>query len=254
MMIDTLYLHLALAIRITGETDLIGNNTSFVAEETYPRLYEAQRNTTDTGSDKGGATIAESEKSQDDHLRSEEQFVTRKLFINKISRPLPSFKNTRELATALQHAIRAHHRAERDANFLHQDISPINVRISKQGLGLLIDWDVSKVTGSNFWKTWRRKGTWNFLSVQILQADGVQANYIPNRLDDHEAFFYVLLWTVWRNGEHHSPGYLLHDKLEGMFVERSYGHRDPTGGKKKSAFLKSLSSTSLEPRTLSVNL
>ncbi|VDC07972.1 unnamed protein product [Peniophora sp. CBMAI 1063] len=125
-----------------------------------------------------------------------------RILFRDIGGPVSKFESTRQLVTALSHAIEAHSAAYHKANVLHRDISPGNILINRKGDGMLIDWDLAllysnlekDLTGRKPRTLWRT-GTWAFLSVALLSQPNTKAHELS---DDLESFFWVLLYVVLR--------------------------------------------------------
>ncbi|KAF8869100.1 hypothetical protein CPB84DRAFT_1920741, partial [Gymnopilus junonius] len=131
------------------------------------------------------------------------------LVVHEIAEPLPSFQNTKELLCVFRDALRAHRIAHDDAGVLHGDISSANIMIVKEGCGLLIDRDLSNLTPSTVIRR-------TFLAARLLRSEGPLPP-IPDRIDDQESFWHVLLWTVIQSCEHEYPEALIIRKLQSMF-------------------------------------
>ncbi|KAF8498372.1 hypothetical protein BU17DRAFT_72339 [Hysterangium stoloniferum] len=128
-----------------------------------------------------------------------------RLVLNEIGRSLTDFRNTKEMVTAVRDAIIAHGDAYDKAEILHRDISSGNILITQTGGGLLIDWDLCKKLqhirqGQGHIE---RTGTWQFMAARLLviPTDG-ELPVIPDRADDLESFFYVIVWIALRCTEH----------------------------------------------------
>ncbi|VDC07240.1 unnamed protein product [Peniophora sp. CBMAI 1063] len=124
-----------------------------------------------------------------------------RILFKDIGRPVYRFESTKQMVTALSHAIKAHSVAYEKAHMLHRDISPGNILIKRNGDGMLIDWDLSLYIDSRkdaasrgprmLWRT----GTWAFASVMLLSRPFERAHSLS---DDLESFFWVLLFLVLR--------------------------------------------------------
>ncbi|KAI0066541.1 hypothetical protein BV25DRAFT_1397382, partial [Artomyces pyxidatus] len=118
-----------------------------------------------------------------------------RLSLDTIGRPLKTFKSTKQLCSAIRDAIQAHASAVTDAMVLHRDISAGNILFDKDGKGVLIDWDMSKIidpaVADNRRQSWRT-GTWQFISAaRLLNPDKVH-----EVSDDLESFVHVLLYHL----------------------------------------------------------
>ncbi|KAI6097159.1 hypothetical protein F5141DRAFT_1255676 [Pisolithus sp. B1] len=119
-----------------------------------------------------------------------------RLVLDFVGRRLTEFECTKELAWAVLHAMKAHWKAYERARVLHRDVSVNNIRIDKNGNGVLIDWELALFLDDeshvNVVRRHDRTGTWQFISAVLLMK--------PGRLhvleDDIESFVHVLGWTV----------------------------------------------------------
>ncbi|KAF8503151.1 kinase-like domain-containing protein, partial [Hysterangium stoloniferum] len=124
-----------------------------------------------------------------------------RLVLNEIGRSLSDFRDTKEMVTAVRDAIVAHGDAYDKAENFHRDISSGNILITATGGGLLIDWDLCKMLNQIHQRQahTERTGTWQFMAARLLVVPTPgQLPAIPDRADDLESFFYVLLWIALR--------------------------------------------------------
>ncbi|KAF8525575.1 kinase-like domain-containing protein, partial [Hysterangium stoloniferum] len=124
-----------------------------------------------------------------------------RLVLNEIGRSLGDFRDTKEMVTAVRDAIIAHGEAYDKAENLHRDISSGNILITATGGGLLIDWDLCKKLKhiQQGQAQTERTGTWQFMAARLLVVPpSGQPPVIPDRADDLESFFYVLVWIALR--------------------------------------------------------
>ncbi|EKM54211.1 uncharacterized protein PHACADRAFT_210029 [Phanerochaete carnosa HHB-10118-sp] len=159
--------------------------------------------------------------------------------IQDLAYPLWSVRGTRELVQVLRDALIVIQNA-RAAGILHRDISVGNVMITKDGRGILNDWDHSyRITSnstdkhSNINRPPFRTGTWQFMSCRIPKNP--QANH--DVLDDVESVFWVLLFIalLWFK---HRLGYITFDMFDQENVRRRPNLRPQVvGGGDKLCFL-----------------
>ncbi|KAH9174768.1 hypothetical protein EDB89DRAFT_2241537 [Lactarius sanguifluus] len=123
-------------------------------------------------------------------------YVHYRLVLETLGSPLNTFKSTRELCKVIRDAIIAHMAAYERAGILHRDVSAGNILITEDGSGILIDWDLSKKVvkgGSGTQRQHSRTGTWQFISIALLQKPSIRPHEVS---DDLESFFWVLLYLV----------------------------------------------------------
>ncbi|KZV75786.1 hypothetical protein PENSPDRAFT_599441 [Peniophora sp. CONT] len=125
-------------------------------------------------------------------------YVHHRLLFKRIGRPLNTFVSTRELCTALLHAMEAHGAAFEDAKVLHRDISGGNILVDKSGRGMLIDWDmcVWLENKDEAEKIGQKVGTWRFISAGLLDDIPRPRKHLLR--DDLESFAHVLFYHVLR--------------------------------------------------------
>ncbi|KAI0273497.1 hypothetical protein BC834DRAFT_799544, partial [Gloeopeniophorella convolvens] len=127
-----------------------------------------------------------------------EPYVHYRLVLKTLERPLNQFKSTRQLCEVVRDAAIAHGVAYKRIHILHRDISVGNILITDDDKGILIDWDLSKKLSPSTEGKARhvsRKGTWQFMSVGLLQYPTSKSHEF---LDDLESFFWVLLYQIVR--------------------------------------------------------
>ncbi|KAF5371807.1 hypothetical protein D9758_003396 [Tetrapyrgos nigripes] len=131
-------------------------------------------------------------------------------------------KDTKEFVTVLRDALTAHKDAFDKAGLLHRDVSIGNIIVMGNGRGLLVDWEFSKPKDQleSQGRQLERTGTWQFISVALLQAR------VPFHTlqDDLESFLHVTGWTSIC----HIKNNLTPDKLVSSL--RSYDEIEPEGG------------------------
>ncbi|KAI0064457.1 hypothetical protein BV25DRAFT_1914183 [Artomyces pyxidatus] len=121
-----------------------------------------------------------------------------RIAFDTIALPLSCFKSTRQLCSVIRDTIRAHWIAFTVARILHRDVSAGNIMMTKDGKGLLIDWDLSKaLVGDEEVEKARaewRTGTWQFISGLRLLLPHKTHEYS----DDLESFLHVLSYNLLR--------------------------------------------------------
>ncbi|KAF8493565.1 hypothetical protein BU17DRAFT_59579, partial [Hysterangium stoloniferum] len=118
------------------------------------------------------------------------------------------------------------------AEILHRDISSGNILITATGGGLLIDWDLCKMLKHihQGQAHTERTGTWKFMAARLLVVPTPgQQPAIPDRADDLESFFYVLVWIALRYTKHGFFKSALTDMLHAAF---DHHYLDPAGAAK----------------------
>ncbi|KAI9444196.1 hypothetical protein H4582DRAFT_2071765 [Lactarius indigo] len=123
-------------------------------------------------------------------------YVHYRLVLETLGESVYTFKSTRQLCKVIRDAIVAHTEAYERVGILHRDVSAGNILISKEGSGILIDWDLSKKVvkdGSGKPRQHSRTGTWQFISIARLRAPLTRPHEVS---DDLESFFWVLLYLV----------------------------------------------------------
>ncbi|KAI0315900.1 hypothetical protein OF83DRAFT_1047161, partial [Amylostereum chailletii] len=135
-----------------------------------------------------------------------------RVVLSIVGRPLKKFTSTRELTTAVRDAIEAHSVVYAKLNILHGDISGGNIVITKDGRGILIDWDLAiDLTKENRSALTVRstfvlrllsaltmhgcQGTWQFISAALLEGEGKKPHQLQ---DDLESFVHVFIYHIIR--------------------------------------------------------
>ncbi|CAL1710004.1 unnamed protein product [Somion occarium] len=111
--------------------------------------------------------------------------------VQELAYPVASAQSSREAVQALRDVIESIKVAYESGKILHRDISTGNVMISKEGRGILNDWDnaLRLIPGEEFHAS--RTGTWQFISMALLQ----EPNKPHEVRDDLESCFWVLLYV-----------------------------------------------------------
>ncbi|KAI0318560.1 hypothetical protein OF83DRAFT_1171013 [Amylostereum chailletii] len=119
--------------------------------------------------------------------------IHHRVVLSAIGRHLKDFACTRELTTATRDAIEAHCAVFERLKILHGDISDGNILITKEGRGILIDWDmtIDVANGAYFSLT----GSWEFMSAALLEGEGKKPRHLQ---DDLESFVHVFVHHIIR--------------------------------------------------------
>ncbi|KAI0319062.1 hypothetical protein OF83DRAFT_863265 [Amylostereum chailletii] len=156
-----------------------------------------------------------------------------RIVLETIGRPLSHFNTTWELCTGLRDAIEAHSKALEILGILHRDISLLNILLTRDGRGLLIDWDMCRDVNTRIVcirRSWR-SGTWQFMSVKLLMSP---AGHEHSLADDLESFVHVLVYTVLRFRPTGVKN-LVHD-MNSVFDAHITIGAETTGGQGKKSF------------------
>ncbi|KAF8498369.1 hypothetical protein BU17DRAFT_72336 [Hysterangium stoloniferum] len=140
---------------------------------------------------------------------------------NEIGRSLTDFRTTKEMVTPVRDAITAHGHAYDKAEILHRYINSGNILITHIGGGLLIEWDLCK----SFNIYIKDKHT---LKGMMIPTHG-ELPPTPDRADDLESFFYVLVCIAVRYTEHRFVKGALTKMLHAAFDDH---YLDPKGAAK----------------------
>ncbi|KAF9235776.1 hypothetical protein BU15DRAFT_50959, partial [Melanogaster broomeanus] len=124
-------------------------------------------------------------------------FIHYRLALDVVGRPLTSFRCTKELVGGVHGAVKAHWIAYEVLQLLHRDISPGNIVLTDDGMGLLIDWEIAEKVGEIGNRRHQRtvsrlQGTWKFMSAALLRKPG-KLHVLE---DDIESFLHVLGWAT----------------------------------------------------------
>ncbi|KAF8514932.1 hypothetical protein BU17DRAFT_94009 [Hysterangium stoloniferum] len=154
----------------------------------------------------------------------------------RVSSPLRRL-NTKEMVTPVRDAIIAHGDAYDKAEILHIYINSGNILITHIGGGLLIDWDLCKSFYIYIKDKPALKGMSTSPSFRIQL--GILLNFLipthgelpptPDRADDLESFFYVLVCIAVRYTEHRFVKGALTKMLHAAFDNH---YLDPKGAAK----------------------
>ncbi|KAI0318709.1 hypothetical protein OF83DRAFT_920034 [Amylostereum chailletii] len=120
-----------------------------------------------------------------------------RLVLDKIGRPITTYKVSRELFTVLRDVAEAHKEAYEKAGTLHRDLSVQNILITSEGEGLLIDWDLVRDMSilPVIPRSELRTGTWQFVSGLLLESNGAITHELHH---DTESLTLVSLYCVVR--------------------------------------------------------
>ncbi|KAF8884541.1 hypothetical protein CPB85DRAFT_1567002 [Mucidula mucida] len=128
------------------------------------------------------------------YFRLENPLQCHRLFLDTIARDLSAFGNCKVLVNCIADAMEAAQCAFDLARILHRDISSGNIMITPTHEGLLIDWDLCLVLDFEG-HTHRpgRTGTWQFMSINLLQG-GKDKQSVVHTLDDDKESALLLLF------------------------------------------------------------
>ncbi|TBU26971.1 hypothetical protein BD311DRAFT_697497 [Dichomitus squalens] len=138
--------------------------------------------------------------------------------VAEVGKPLSSFKDSYQLVKAVYHCALAH-RAAYKHGYIHRDISAGNILLypNKNGhwCGLLNDWELAKDRNRELIpRQLERTGTWQFLSVNILDDPGS----VVVIADELESMFHVVIYYAVRFLHHNitanNVGQFLHDYFD----------------------------------------
>ncbi|KAF8868611.1 hypothetical protein CPB85DRAFT_1447904 [Mucidula mucida] len=152
------------------------------------------------------------------YFRLENPLQCHRLFLDTIARDLSAFGNCKVLVNCIADAMEAAQCAFDLARILHRDISSGNIMITPTHEGLLIDWDLCLVLDFEG-HTHRpgRTGTWQFMSINILQGSKDKQSVVHTLDDDRESAFWVLLYVALRYLKHDMSPNDLYDRLRLLF-------------------------------------
>ncbi|KAH8927292.1 hypothetical protein BT69DRAFT_1238078 [Atractiella rhizophila] len=126
------------------------------------------------------------------------KFVHYRLVLGKVGRPIGEFRSSYELVKGCADAFEAHFCAWKELKMLHRDVSSGNIilgPIDEEPQGYLIDWEFAKEQSAGM-KSRERTGTYEFMSVRLLQGLSSDEKIQHEPSDDIESFIYVLAWTA----------------------------------------------------------
>ncbi|KAG1904821.1 uncharacterized protein F5891DRAFT_944948 [Suillus fuscotomentosus] len=123
-----------------------------------------------------------------------------RLVLNIVTTPITSFVSSHQyvilsiLGRWPSHLILslAHQDAYEDCNILHCDLSVGNIMVHENE-GILIDWDLAKLTRDSGPKQITRTGTWQFMSACLV----ANMNTSHDFQDNMESMLYVILWIMF---------------------------------------------------------
>ncbi|KAF8871861.1 hypothetical protein CPB85DRAFT_1445295 [Mucidula mucida] len=173
------------------------------------------------------------------YFRLENPLQCHRLFLDTIARDLSAFGNCKVLVNCIADAMEAAQCAFDLARILHRDISSGNIMITPTHEGLLIDWDLCIVLDFEG-HTHRpgRTGTWQFMSINLLQGGKDKQSVVHTLDDDRESAFWVLVYVALRYLKHDMPSNDLYDRLLLLFDHHTvdaFGRQ--TGGHQKTLVL-----------------
>ncbi|TCD63088.1 hypothetical protein EIP91_006015 [Steccherinum ochraceum] len=197
--------------------------------EEYPERQFLPR--TSFAGNADGETVQQAPLKDSDVWVSDEKSYFHERMVQEVVYDLKTFVNSRELVQAIRDAISVCIAVYLRFHILHRDISPGNIMLSKAGRAILNDWDHCFFLDPDCLNDDKsnRTGTWVTMSVNLLQ-DPDSTHTI---LDDLEAFFWTLLFTVFRCEQNTFSSRVFAMFHEKKSVPGSYA----VGGKRKEAFL-----------------
>ncbi|KAI0341720.1 hypothetical protein BDW22DRAFT_1358563 [Trametopsis cervina] len=112
--------------------------------------------------------------------------------VQQLALPLHLVRNSRQLTRAIRNTLQVILWASGKPGLLHRDISAGNIMLDEKMEGILNDWDhaieVSEIRAAHRYRT----GTWQFMSIAILQ-DPTKVHSI---IDDVESCFWVFFYMA----------------------------------------------------------
>ncbi|KAH8916853.1 hypothetical protein BT69DRAFT_1227752, partial [Atractiella rhizophila] len=122
-----------------------------------------------------------------------------RLVLDRVGRSLADFRTERELVVAVRDALMAHKEAFEKTGILHRDISAGNIVLNAADAdegGFLIDWESAKTETMTDPGMNERMGTYQFLSIRLLEDMGNPVAAKHELQDDLESFVWVLYWMA----------------------------------------------------------
>ncbi|KAF9066966.1 hypothetical protein BDP27DRAFT_1226665 [Rhodocollybia butyracea] len=131
--------------------------------------------------------------------RTARQHQHYRIVLGVVGEPMTEFESTWELNNVVLHALQSHHDAVVKAKVDHRDVSVGNIIIvrsgyGKPGVGMLIDWELSKYHEENEARVYEKTGTLQFTAARLLE----EHPGIRTFADDLESFVLVYLWCAAR--------------------------------------------------------
>ncbi|KAF8909590.1 hypothetical protein CPB85DRAFT_1390892 [Mucidula mucida] len=188
------------------------------------------------------------------YFRLQNPLQCHRIFLDTVARDLSAFGDCKVLVNCIADAMEAAQCAFAYARIMHRDISSGNIMITPAHRGLLIDWDLCLVLDSEALTHHpQRTGTWQFMSIGLLQG-GKDKEAVVNTLDDDkESVFWVLVHTALRYLKHSLEPTELSQKLLNLFDSKAldeFGR--PKGGQFKRTELPACAHDSNELATFKV--
>ncbi|KAH7906180.1 hypothetical protein BJ138DRAFT_987575, partial [Hygrophoropsis aurantiaca] len=112
--------------------------------------------------------------------------------VDVVGKTIHGVTSSRQLVQVILDALQAHRVAFEQCKILHRDVSAGNILITREGRGLLNDWDMAKPVDTDVARQPDRTGTWLFLSTRMLQ----NPNKIHEIQDDMESFVHVFIYIA----------------------------------------------------------
>ncbi|KAH7906586.1 hypothetical protein BJ138DRAFT_1071530 [Hygrophoropsis aurantiaca] len=112
--------------------------------------------------------------------------------VDVVGKTVHEIASSRQLVRVIHDAFIAHRDAVALCRILHRDVSAGNILISRDGRGILNDWEMSKDMDITVARQLGRTGTWLFISSRLLE-DPEKNHEIQ---DDMESFVHVLIYIA----------------------------------------------------------
>ncbi|KAH7913648.1 hypothetical protein BJ138DRAFT_1145716 [Hygrophoropsis aurantiaca] len=112
--------------------------------------------------------------------------------VDVVGKNITSITSSKQLVQVIRDAFQAHKDAVEKCKILHRDVSTGNILITRNGRGILNDWDMSKPMDISGARQLGRTGTWLFMSTRILQ----DPDKVHEIQDDMESFIHVLIYVA----------------------------------------------------------
>ncbi|KAI0691680.1 hypothetical protein C8Q76DRAFT_685792 [Earliella scabrosa] len=167
-----------------------------------------------------------------------------RIVVKEVGMPLSSFRNGKELVTAIYDCLEAHYMALKKSNILHRDISAGNILLypkleevvddNDQLIGrtwvlggMLTDWELAKCITIQYPRQPERTGTWQFMSAASLLEPGKALEVA----DEVESLLHVTIYHAIRYLHHNCRD--VYTFMTEYFDQCSYDGSVPLCGKTK---------------------
>ncbi|KAG2086971.1 uncharacterized protein F5147DRAFT_781478 [Suillus discolor] len=111
-----------------------------------------------------------------------------RLVLNIVATPITSFISSRQVVEVVRDALIAHQDAYEDCDILHCDLSVGNIMV-RENEGILIDWDLAKLTQDSGPRQITRTGTWQFMSARLVADMNTPHNFQDDMDDAQRSHF-----------------------------------------------------------------